>query len=214
MQKATINVARHLELFIKSVRETVNINRMSKAARWCCAVFCVFLEKKIFLSKSQDSLFIVCCCKRSNLCMLVMLMIHEKALQGKNYEAGRAIWETSKHSFINLRHKNSQNFENFFSFSFFLLAISFFFNFHTSRLAMINDCISFSPVFSICFQIIISHSETMKYFNGWKMEFVHLLLYLVSLLLHKPSAITQRQHISHYSWMVLANILIFHRQLL
>lgn len=61
--------------------------------------------------------------------MLVMLMIHEKALQGKNYEAGRAIWETSKHSFINLRHKNSQNFENFFLFLFFSFSDFFFFQF-------------------------------------------------------------------------------------
>lgn len=81
---------------------------------------------------------------------------------------------------------------------------NFFFNFHASRLQVINDCISFT-FFSIYFQITISNSETMKYFNGWKMEFVHLLLYLVSLLLCKwavsPTSSTYR--ITH--WMVFAN---------
>ena len=38
----------------------------------------------------------------------------------------------------------------------------------------------FCSLLYIYFQIKISNSETMKYFDGWKMEFMHLLLYLVS----------------------------------
>ena len=52
-------------------------------------------------------------------------------------------------------------------------------------LKMINDCKCFNIFFTFLyfpFQIIISDSGTMKYFDGWKMEFMHLLLYLVSVV--------------------------------